>query len=74
MFPQNQVNAMISNKLKEIKQLKNIELNELDYATKNRKYFDFSEYSLPSVFLGDINEGNYQQKILIDGEVNYFVN
>ena len=74
MFPQNQVNEMISNKLKEIKQLNNIELNELDYTTKNRKYFDSSEYSLPSVFLGDINEGNYQQKILRDGEVNYFVN
>ena len=38
IFPQNQMNDLILDKLKEIKQLQdNIELNELDYKAKCKK-------------------------------------
>ena len=50
MFPQNVFNHVISNKLKEIIELRNsIELDKLNY-----KKHDFNKVSLPSIFLRDI--------------------
>ena len=50
MFPQNVLNHLISNKLKEIIELRNsIELDKLNY-----KKHDFNKVSLPSIFLRDI--------------------
>ena len=52
IFPQNQMNDLILDKLKEIKQLQdNIELNELDYKAKCKKIYSFCKISLPIVIL-----------------------
>ena len=46
LFPQNQINDLVLNRLKEFKQLKNnIELNELKFTIKREKHYDFSENS-----------------------------
>ena len=46
LFPQNQINDLILNRLKEFKQLQNnIELNELKFTIKREKHYDFSEIS-----------------------------
>ena len=59
MFQKNQLNDLIINKLKEIMQLQNnIKLDDLEYATKRRKNYNFSRYSLTIVFLKDIHEIN----------------
>ena len=59
IFSLNQMNNLIIDKLKVIKQLQSlIKLNELGYRTKKSgRNFDFSKYSLPVVFLRDIHEG-----------------
>ena len=51
IFPKNQVNDLIIDKLKEIVQLQNnIKLDDLEYTKKRRKRYNFSRYSLPIVF------------------------
>ena len=59
MFPKNQLNDLIIDKLKPIMQLQsNIKLDDLEYATKRGKRYNFSRCSLPIVFLRDIQGGN----------------
>ena len=57
IFPNNQQNNLIIDKLKEIMQSQNIKLDDLECPTKRGKH-SFSKYSLPVVFLRDIHEGN----------------
>ena len=55
IFPQNALNDLISNKLKEIIELQNsIELDKLDY-----KNYGFNKVSLPSIFFRDIYTNHY---------------
>ena len=57
IFPQNQINDLICNKLKEIKQLEdNSNLDNLEYTSKRARNYSFSECSLPVVFLRDIGK------------------
>ena len=49
IFPQNQINDLICESLKEINQFQNsIELNKLDYKAKSGKYYNMSKISLPN--------------------------
>ena len=51
IFPRNQLNDLIIDKLKEIMQLQyNIKLDDLEYTAKRGKRYNFSRYSLPIVF------------------------
>ena len=51
IFPQNQLNYLIINKLKEINQLQNIiKSGVLDYKAKSWKNYALSKYSQPIVF------------------------
>ena len=50
---ENQLNDLIIDKQK-----KNIKLNELNYKAKSRKKYTFSLYSLPIVFLREIQVQN----------------
>ena len=50
---ENQLNDLIIDKQK-----KNIRLNELNYKAKSRKNYTFSQYSLPTVFLREIQMQN----------------
>ena len=59
IFPKNQLNGLIIDKLKEIIHLQNnIKLHDLEYTAKRGKRYCFTKYSLPIVFLKDIREGN----------------
>ena len=50
---------LIRDKLKEIVKLQDIiETYNLSYKSKSRKVYNFSEYSLPIVFLRDVHEGH----------------
>ena len=44
------MNDLIRTKLKEIVNLEDIETDQLNYKSKRRKLYNFSEYSLPIVF------------------------
>ena len=58
IFPQNLMKDCIRVKLKEIVNLQGIiKLDELYYKSKRRKVYNFSEYSLPIVFLRDVHKG-----------------
>ena len=51
------MNDLIKDNVKEIIQLQNkIKLENQEYTTKKEKHYNFSKYSLPSVFLRDIYE------------------
>lgn len=51
------LNDLIKDNVKEIIQLQNrIELENQQYTTKKEKRYNFSRYSLPTVFLRDIYE------------------
>ena len=78
------MNDLIINKLKDIKQLQNnIKLVELEHTGKRGKHYIFSIYSLPIVFLRDIQEwnlsvedaGEEQSKLVselkVTGKINY---
>ena len=50
-FPKNLLNDFVDGNLEEIIQSQNnVELNELDYKAKSRKYYNFSKISLPIIF------------------------
>ena len=56
IFPQNLMNDLICFKLKEILKLQDIiKKDDLNYKSKPGKINNFSEYSLPIVFLRDIH-------------------
>ena len=58
IFPQNQLNDLIIDKLQEIEQLQsNIKLDDPEYKTERGKNYGFTKYSL-LVFLRDVCEGN----------------
>ena len=51
------MNDLIKDNVKEIIQLQNkIKLGNQEYTTKKEKHYNFSKYSLPTVFLRDIYE------------------
>ena len=57
IFPQSLMNDLIRAKLKEVGELQDtIKLDGLNYKSKREKTYNFSKYSLPIVFLRDINE------------------
>ena len=62
IFLQNLKNELIHDMLKEIDIIKT---NNLRYKSKNRKVYNFSDYSLPNVFLRDKHEVNLSLKMLM---------
>ena len=50
IFPQNQMIDLIFDKLKETVNLRDIKTDNLHYKSKNRKVYNFREYSLRIVF------------------------
>ena len=70
IFPKKQLNDLIIDKLKEIMKLQNnIKLGNLKYTTKSRKSYNFSRYSLPIVFIKDINKGNSERMNSVSQEI-----
>ena len=66
IFLQNLKNELIHDMLKEIVDSQDIiKTNNLRYKSKNRKVYNFSDYSLPNVFLRDKHEVNLSLKMLI---------
>ena len=66
------MNDLICDKLKEIVNLQNIiRTDNLRYKSKSRKVYNFSEYSLPIVFLRDIHEGHLSLKYGDDEQSNF---
>ena len=58
MFLQNLMTDLIRAKLKEIVNLKDIiKTDKLNYKSKRKKVYNFSEFSLPIAFLRDMHEG-----------------
>ena len=62
IFLQNLKNEWSHDMLKEIDIIKT---NNLRYKSKNRKVYNFSDYSLPNVFLRDKHEVNLSLKMLM---------
>ena len=66
------MNDLIRVKLKEIVKLKDIiKTDNLRYKSKSRKVYNFSEYSLPIVFLSDIHERSLSLKHADDEQSNF---
>ena len=63
---------MIRDKLKEIVNLQAIiKMDELHYKSKPRKVYNFSEYSLPIVFLRDIHKEYLSLEDADDDQSNF---
>ena len=70
IFSKKQLNDLIIDKLKEIMKLQNnIKLGNLKYTTNSRKSYNFSRYSLPIVFIKDINKGNSERTNSVSQEI-----
>ena len=66
------MNNLIADKLKEIVNLPDIiKTDNPHYNSKNRKVYNFSEYSLLVVFLRDIHEGYLSLKDADDKRSNF---
>ena len=66
------MNNLIRGKLKENVNLQDIIITDnLPYKSKSRKVFNFSEYSLPFLFLGDRHEGHLLLKDTDDEQSNF---
>ena len=72
IFSQNLMNDLIRVKLKEVINLQDIiRTDELNYKSKRRKVYNFTEYFLLIVFLRDLNEGYLSLKDADDEQSNF---
>ena len=60
------MNDLIRDELKEIVNLQFImKTDNLRYKSKSKKVYNFSEYSLPIIFLRDIHEGHLSLMLIL---------
>ena len=72
IFPQNLMNDLIHDKLKETVIFQHIiKTDNLSYKAKNRKNYNFSEYSLSTAFLRNIHGGHLTLEDAGDKQNNF---